>query len=170
MLLLLAGNETTTNLIGNGTLALGRHPEQMRMLRGRCRSMLPRAIEEMLRYDGPVQSTARSSKTLGELADINPGGTSVVFVILAAANRDPGAVPRAGSLRYHAKTNDHLAFGEGIHFCIGARWRAWRRRSRSMLMLERFPKLRLADAGCAAQIQGFRIFCAGWRRCSMAIR
>ena len=61
ILLLLAGNETTTNLIGNGTLALGRNPEQMKMLQ-RDVSLLPRAIEEMLRYDGPVQSTARFTK------------------------------------------------------------------------------------------------------------
>jgi cytochrome P450 len=61
LLLLLAGNETTTNLIGNGMLALGRNPEQLKMLQ-RDTSLLPRAIEEMLRYDGPVQSTGASPK------------------------------------------------------------------------------------------------------------
>ena len=92
ILLLLAGNETTTNLIGNGTLALGRNPEQMKMLQ-RDASLLPRAIEEMLRYDGPVQSTARFTK-----GDVELGGTFFpagfpIFVILAAANRDPAQFP-----------------------------------------------------------------------------
>ncbi len=69
ILLLLAGNETTTNLIGNGTLALGRNPDQLKMLQSDG-SMLPRAIEEMLRFDGPVQSTARFTTS-----DVELGGT-----------------------------------------------------------------------------------------------
>ena len=91
VLLLLAGNETTTNLIGNGTLALGRHPQQMAQLAADP-SMLPRAIEEMLRYDGPVQSTVRYNKDAAEVGGTVIPAASVVFVILAAANRDPGTI------------------------------------------------------------------------------
>src|SRR5208337_2715489 len=88
VLLLLAGNETTTNLIGNGMLALGRNPEQLTLLR-QSPELMPRAVEEILRFDGPVQSTIRFTTE-----DFNLGGTALpaqqgCFIILAAANRDP---------------------------------------------------------------------------------
>ncbi|HLK87118.1 MAG TPA: cytochrome P450 [Candidatus Binataceae bacterium] len=119
VLLLLAGNETTTNLIGNGTLALMRNPEQLERLR-REPELIRSAIEEMLRYDGPVQATMRYIRQDAEIAGARiPAGT-LIFVLLAAANRDPAAFVEPETFDIARAPNDHLAFGEGIHFCIGA--------------------------------------------------
>ena len=167
ILLLLAGNETTTNLIGNGALALGRHPEQMEMLQGDS-TLLPRAIEEMLRYDGPVQSTARFSSS-----DVEIGGTFFpagfpVFVILAAANRDPAQFPEPDRFDITRDPNDHLAFGEGIHFCIGSPLARLEAQIAFSSMLKRFPKLRLRDAGAKLQYKG-SYFLRGLAALPMAI-
>ncbi len=153
ILLLLAGNETTTNLIGNGTLALGRNPDQMQMLR-RDVSLLPRAIEEMLRYDGPVQSTARFSKSDVELSGTFFPAGFPIFVILAAANRDPAQFPDPDRFDITRDPNDHLAFGEGIHFCIGSPLARLEAQIAFSSMLERFPKLRLRDADAKLQYKG----------------
>lgn len=143
-LLLVAGNETTTNLIGNGTLALGRNPDQFETLK-RNPAMLPRAIEEMLRYDGPVQSTVRLTKEPVQL-----GGTAIpagafALMIVAAANRDPAQFKDPGKFDIARDPNDHVAFGEGIHFCIGAPLARMEARIAFEAMLARFPRLRLKD-------------------------
>jgi cytochrome P450 len=167
ILLLLAGNETTTNLIGNGTLALGRNPDQMKMLQ-RDASLLPRAIEEMLRYDGPVQSTARFTKSDVELnGTFFPAGFPI-FVILAAANRDPAQFPNPDRFDITRDPNDHLAFGEGIHFCIGSPLARLEAQVVFSLMLERFPKLRLRDPGAKLQYKG-SYFLRGLAALPMAI-
>jgi cytochrome P450 len=167
VLLLLAGNETTTNLIGNGTLALGRNPDQLKMLQ-RDASPLPRAIEEMLRYDGPVQSTARFTKS-----DVELGGTFFpagfpIFVILAAANRDPAQFPDPDRFDITRDPNDHLAFGEGIHFCIGSPLARLEAQIVFAAMLERFPKLRLRDPGAKLEYKG-SYFLRGLAALPMAI-
>jgi cytochrome P450 len=167
ILLLLAGNETTTNLIGNGTLALGRHPEQMQMLQ-RDASMLPRAIEEMLRYDGPVQSTARFAKSDVELAGTFFPAGFPIFVVLAAANRDPAHFPDPDRFDITRDPNDHVAFGEGIHFCIGSPLARMEARIAFGAMLERYPKLRLRDASAKLQYKG-SYFLRGLAALPMAI-
>jgi cytochrome P450 len=144
MLLLLAGNETTTNLIGNGMLALGRHPDQMELLR-RSPELGPRAIEEMLRYDGPVQATSRRAT-----ADVEIGGTAIpagaeCFVLLAAANHDPAQFPDPDSFNITREVHDHVAFGQGVHFCIGAPLARLEGAIAIGETLRRFPKLHLAD-------------------------
>jgi len=144
VLLLLAGNETTTNLIGNGMLALMRHPDQIARLRGDL-SLMPAAIDEMLRFDSPVQSTVRTCAI-----EANVGGTDVaagelVFVILAAANHDPARFPSPDAFDVARTPNDHIAFGEGIHFCLGANLARLEGAIAIASMLERFPKLRLTD-------------------------
>ena len=119
VLLLLAGNETTTNLISNGVLALTRNPDQLALLRERP-ELMPAAVEEFLRYDGPVQGTSRvvlEPLTLCGV-DLKPGDT--VMPMLAAANRDPSHFPDADRLLLDRQENDHLAFGWGIHFCLGS--------------------------------------------------
>jgi cytochrome P450 len=143
-LLLVAGNETTTNLIGNGTLALGRHPDQFEALK-RNPAMLPRAIEEMLRYDGPVQSTVRFAKEPVQLGgtEIRAGG--LALMIVAAANRDPAHFKDPEKFDITREPNDHVAFGEGIHFCIGAPLARMEARIAFEAMLERFPRLQLKD-------------------------
>src|SRR5215469_6194297 len=119
VLLLLAGNETTTNLIGNGMLALGWHPAAMAALRANPAG-LKMAIEEMLRYDGPVQSTFRTTTRECEVGGTRLDAGVGVFVIVAAANRDPREFPDPERFDITRASNNHLAFGEGIHFCIGA--------------------------------------------------
>jgi cytochrome P450 len=153
VLLLLAGNETTTNLIGNGTLALGRHPNQMAMIHANS-SMLPRAIEEMLRYDGPVQSTFRMATRDAMVNGSEIKAGTGVFVILAAANRDPAAFPDPDRFDITRTPNDHLAFGEGIHFCIGAGLARLEASIAIGAMLERFPRLRLAAPEAPLEYKG----------------
>jgi len=153
VLLLLAGNETTTNLIGNGTLALMRHPEQMRRLRNDA-ALMPTAIDEMLRFDSPVQSTVRTCA-----AATNVGGTDIatgelVFVILASANHDANRFENADSFDVARTPNDHLAFGEGIHFCLGANLARLEGTIAIGAMLERFPNLCLADPAAPLQYRG----------------
>ena len=118
MLLLIAGNETTTNLIGNGMLALLRNHDQLQRLRDDP-SLIQPAVEELLRYDGPVQATSRVVTE-----DLEIGGRQVrkgelVLAALAAANRDPGRFERPDRLDISRQPNEHVAFGDGIHFCLG---------------------------------------------------
>jgi cytochrome P450 len=153
ILLLLAGNETTTNLIGNGLLALCRHPEQFERLR-RAPELVPTAIEEMLRYDPPVQMTVRTA-----IRDTNIGGTDVaansfLMVLLAAANRDPRRFPNPTSFDVAREPNDHVAFGEGIHFCLGAPLARLEGAIAVAAVLERFPKMRLAEPAAPLEYRG----------------
>jgi cytochrome P450 len=153
LLLLLAGNETTTNLIGNGMLALGRNPTQMNLLRENSQ-LMPRAIEEILRYDGPVQSTIRFPKEA-----VNLGGTHLpagqgCFILLAAANRDPAQFDNPDKFDITREPKDHVALGEGIHFCIGAPLARMEGAIAIGAMLERFPRLRLADPAAPVEYKG----------------
>jgi len=119
LLLLAAGHETTSNLIGNGTLALLEHPDQLHWL-ARHPERCAQAVEELLRYDGPAQVASRIA-----LADIELGGTRVrrgeqALVVLGAANRDPACHPDPDRLHLAREGERHLAFGNGPHFCVGA--------------------------------------------------
>jgi cytochrome P450 len=119
-LLLIAGHETTVNLIANAVFALLRHPDQLAALRA-DRSLLPGAIEELLRFDGPVNSVTLRFTT----KPITLGGTvipadEIVLVSAMAANHDPDHYPDADSLDITRDASGHLAFGHGIHFCVGA--------------------------------------------------
>jgi hypothetical protein len=118
-LLLVGGHETTTDLIGNGLLALLRHPEQMARLRSRP-ELMASAVEEILRYDAPVQYLRRVALAPFRLGDreIEPGQR--VFPMLGAANRDPAVFDRPEQLDIERTPNRHLAFGRGIHHCVGA--------------------------------------------------
>jgi len=168
ILLLLAGNETTTNLIGNGMLALGRHPDQLARLAS-DHSLVPRAIEEMLRYDGPVQSTVRYNKEPVEVGGtVIPAG-SVVFVILAAANRDPAQFEEPDRFDITREPNAHLAFGDGIHFCLGAALARLEGAIAFGSILGRFPKFRLAQPDAAVAYKG-SYFLRGLAALPMAIR
>jgi cytochrome P450 len=152
-LLLVAGNETTTNLIGNGTLALGRHPDQLDALK-RDPAMLPRAIEEMLRYDGPVQSTVRFTKEPVQLGGAEIPAGAFAMMIVAAADRDPAQFKDPEKFDITRDPNEHVAFGEGIHFCIGAPLARMEARIAFETMLERFPWLRLKDPAIKPAYKG----------------
>jgi cytochrome P450 len=168
VLLLLAGNETTTNLIGNGMLALGRHPEQLAMLREQP-NLMPRAIEEMLRYDGPVQATFRTATRDTEVAGTEIKKGMGAFVMLAAANRDPAEFPDPDRFDIRRDTRSgHLAFGEGIHFCVGSGLARLEATIAIGAALARFPKLRLASRDSALTYKG-SYFLRGLAALEMAI-
>ncbi|HUA32414.1 MAG TPA: cytochrome P450 [Candidatus Binataceae bacterium] len=152
-LLLIAGNETTTNLIGNGTLALMRNPDQFALLR-KNPEMLPRAIEEMLRYDGPVQSTVRFPKSNADVGGREIPAGAIAFIILAAANRDPAKFPNPENFDITREPNDHVAFGEGIHFCIGAPLARLEATIAFSATFDRFKHLNLKDPGFKPTYKG----------------
>jgi cytochrome P450 len=119
ILLLFAGHETTTNLIGNGVLALLRHPAQARALRDHA-DLTSSAVEEILRYDGPTPAMVRVA-----VEDIGLEGRTIrhgdrVFTMINAANRDPRQFAEPDRLDLARANNRHIAFGYGIHFCLGA--------------------------------------------------
>ncbi len=119
VLLLVAGNETTTNLIGNGMLALLRHPEQRRRLQDDP-SLIAAAVEEMLRYDGPVQATSRVPVEDLDFRGKHFKQGQVVITFLGGANHDPAQFPEPERFDISRQDNHHLGFGQGIHYCLGA--------------------------------------------------
>lgn len=119
ILLFGAGHETTVNLIGNGTLALLRHPDQAAMLR-QDPTLIENAVEECLRYDSPVQMTGRQLKEDLELDGQRLQVGERVFTLLGSANRDPSQFSDPDRFDITRADNRHLAFGHGIHFCLGA--------------------------------------------------
>jgi cytochrome P450 len=143
-LLLQAGNVTTTDLIGNGVLALLQHPEQLDALLADP-SLIPDAVEEMLRFDPPVVATDRIAT-----ADIDVGGCPIskgqwLWPVLTSANRDPAVHPDPD--RFDIKRTDihHVSFGGGPHLCLGAPLARMETQIAIGSLLARFPKIRLAD-------------------------
>jgi cytochrome P450 len=118
-LLLLAGSETTTNLIDNAILCLIEHPNQLDRLRT-APSLLPSAIEEVLRYRSPLQWVYRRTRRDIELhGQVIPAGR-LVLTMIGAANRDRARFPDADRFDIAREPNPHIAFGQGQHFCLGA--------------------------------------------------
>lgn len=145
ILLLAAGHETTTNLIGNGMLALLRNRQQLELLR-REPQRIAAAVEELLRFDSPVQWTSRVAAETIELAGKAISQGDFVLASLGAANRDPKYFPdpdRLDITRPIAE-NKHLAFGNGIHFCLGSALARLEGQIAIASLLARFPDLRLA--------------------------
>jgi cytochrome P450 len=142
-LLLAAGHETTVNLIGNGMLALLRHPDQLRRLRDDP-AIATSAVEELLRYDSSDQLTPR--KALQDIVldgqPIHQGEAAVV--LLGAANRDPEAFPEPDRLDLTRSPNRHLSFGHGIHYCLGAPLARLESRIAITTLLSRAPNIALA--------------------------
>jgi len=143
-LLLVAGHETTVNLIGNGTLALLQNPDQMSKLR-EDPSLIRTAVEEMLRYGSPVgQTSMRWAAHDFELhgAQIKQG--DMVLAALIAANRDPAEFPDPDRFDITRTPNRHMAFGNGIHYCLGAPLARLEGAIATNSLLKRFPNLELA--------------------------
>jgi hypothetical protein len=146
MLLLVAGHETTVNLIGSGVLALLEHPEQMEKLR-RDPGLIKPAVEELLRFTSPVEWAteryAREDVTIG--AATIPRG-AMVYVALASANRDDRQFTKPDALDITREPNKHLSFGLGPHFCLGAPLARLEGQLAINTLLRRLPDLRLATA------------------------
>ena len=142
-LLLVAGHETTVNLIGNGVLALLQHPDQLQKLKDDP-SLIKPAVEELLRYDGPVETSterfAREDVRIGET--VIPRG-EMVLVVLAAADHDPERFADPDELDITRVDNRHLAFGKGIHHCLGAPLARMEGQIAISTLLARMPDLRL---------------------------
>ena len=154
-LLLIAGHETTSNMLGLGTLALLRHPEQLAVVRDDP-AAVGRAVEELLRFLGIVHSGVPRTTT----QDVEVGGVtipadSLVVLALAAANRDPGLLAGADRLDVTRDAGGHLAFGHGVHHCLGAPLARMEMRIAFPALLRRFPGLSLA---VPFEEVGFRAF------------
>lgn len=144
VLLLVAGHETTVNLIANGVHVLLTHPDQLRLLQEQP-ELLPGAIEEILRYESPVQMTSRLANT-----DIAIGGRTIlrgqeVLTSLGGANRDPAIFEEPDRFDITRKTNPHLAFASGIHYCLGAALARAEGQVAISSLLRKFPRLALSD-------------------------
>ncbi|HEX5747585.1 MAG TPA: cytochrome P450 [Archangium sp.] len=141
-MLLFGGHETTTNLIGNGLLALLRHPEQWELLRA-SPELLPDAVEEFLRYDPPVQFTNREASV-----DMEIGGKAIrkgerVMLMMAAANRDPAQFKDPDTLNVRREELRHMTLGLGPHYCLGAALGRMEAQETFAALMRRFPNLKL---------------------------
>jgi cytochrome P450 len=144
ILLLAAGHETTTNLIGNGLYALLRHPQHLQPLRDDP-TLMPAAVEEFLRYDSPVQFTSRIATTEMTLGQHTIQAGQEALFSLGAANRDPAQFAEPDVLDVTRRDNKHVAFGFGAHFCLGAPLARLEAQIAFATLLQRFPALHLLD-------------------------
>lgn len=143
ILLLIAGNETTTHLIDSGTYALLKYPEQLQKLRDEPGLIAP-AVEELLRYIGPVQMTGRVLKEDLAIAGQEMKEGQATIVLLGAANHDPAKWgPNAGKLDIARNPADHVGLGDGIHFCLGAPLARAEAQIAIGSLVQRFPGLRM---------------------------
>ena len=161
-LLLIAGNVTTTDLIGNGVKALADFPDQAAKLRAR-HELLPNAVEEMLRYDSPVTNSGRIASRDLEIGGVPIGEGETLSVSLAAANRDPAVYPDPDEFDVERADTHHHAFGGGRHFCLGAHLARLEAQEAFRALLRRFGRLRVGERGARrAAVPSFRGFAELW--------
>ena len=142
--LLLAGHETTVNLIGNGMLALLSHPDQLALLRAQP-ELMSSAIEEFLRYEAPSQMASRVAPEEMEIGGQIVGRGEILNLLLGSGNHDPEAFSEPDQLDVTRANNRHLAFGTGMHYCLGAPLARLEGQVAIETLLRRFPTLRLSD-------------------------
>jgi cytochrome P450 len=142
---MVGGQETTTNLIGNGLLTLLRHPEELERLRANP-TLIPSAVEELLRFESPSQHTARLAPEDTQLGGKAIRKRQAVIAVMGAGNRDPERFPEPDRLDLERKDNRHLAFGWAAHFCFGAALARLEGQIAFHLLLNRLQNLTLATA------------------------
>lgn len=151
-----AGHETTTNLIGNGLLALHRNPDQWERLKADP-ALIPNAIEELLRYDSSVQLTGRVTHAEAELSGVKLGPKESVVCLLGAANRDPAQYADPDRLDVERQNVRPLSFGGGIHFCLGAQLARLEAELVFTALIERMPNLSLPEKDQPAWRRSFTL-------------
>jgi hypothetical protein len=142
-LLLNAGHEATVNVVGNGVTALLTHTEQHAALQADP-ELVPSAVEELIRYDSPLQLFERTALADTEIADLAIPAGDKIAALLGAANRDPGVFDEPERFDVARADNPHLGFGAGIHFCVGAPLARVELQTSLHTLLRRFPNLALA--------------------------
>jgi cytochrome P450 len=156
MLLFGAGHETTTNLIGNGLLALHRQPDQWQRLKADP-SLIANAIEELLRFDSSVQLTGRVTNAEVEVGGVKlPAGESVIM-LLGAANRDPAQYPDPDRLDVGRPNVRPMSFGGGIHHCLGAQLARLEAELAFTALIERLPNIELPEKDTPAWRRSFTL-------------
>lgn len=148
ILMFIAGHETTTNLIGNGMLTLLRHPVELQRLRaslGHDPALMHTAVEEMLRYEGSVTTIARHTVQPYTIGSVEVPAGQVLYCMLGAAHRDPAAFSDPDRFDIGRPPKGHLAFGAGIHYCLGAPLARLEAEIAFTRLLQRYPALELAD-------------------------
>ena len=144
-LLLIAGHETTVNLVGNGTLALLENPDEMRKLQGDL-SLVKPAVEELLRFTSPVlMTTERYARENAIIHGVTIPKGEMTLGVIGSANRDETVFDGPNELRITREPNKHLAFGQGIHFCLGAPLARMEAQIAFTTILQRLPELRLRN-------------------------
>ena len=171
VLLLFAGHETTTNLIANAVLALLRDAAALGRLRAEP-ALIERAVEEFLRYDGPVQAVTRIAREGLEFGGRRIRAGERLVLLLNAANRDPAQFPLPERLELAREPNRHLAFGYGIHFCLGAPLARLEARIALSRLVARLPELALAESGLewldSLVFRGMRRLKVSFKACEVA--
>ena len=142
-LILIAGNETTTNLIGNGVKALLAHPDQFKRVMADP-ALIPALVDEVLRYDSPIQALPRSNAAAVELPSGKVPENSTLLVFYAAANHDEDQFPNGENFDIDRSTQEHVAFSHGIHYCLGASLARLEARVAFETLFSRCRKLELA--------------------------
>jgi cytochrome P450 len=151
-----AGHETTTNLIGNGLLALHRNPDQWERLKADP-SLIPNAVEELLRYDSSVQITGRVTHSEVELGGVTIGAEQSIVALLGAANRDPAQYPDPDRLDVGREHIRPMSFGGGIHHCLGAQLARLEAELVFTALIERMPNLTLPEKDTPAWRRSFTL-------------
>jgi cytochrome P450 len=144
VLLLNAGHEATVNVTGNGWWALFRNPDQLRLLRGN-QGVLPRAVEELMRYDTPLQMFERWVLEDVEIHGVTIPKGSELALLFGSANHDPDVFEEPDRLDLFREHNPHMSFGAGIHFCLGAPLARVELQTSFGTLLRRFPRMELVD-------------------------
>ena len=161
-LMLVAGNVTTTDLIGNGVKALLDNPDQMALLKNN-RGLITNAVEEMLRFDSPVVGSARIPNKDTDIQGCPIVKGATLAVSLAAANHDPAVYPDPGQFDIERVDTHHQSFGGGRHMCLGAHLARVEAQEAILALIERFPELRYSDKGFVrAVVPGFRGYESLW--------